>query len=323
MHPLAWAVVVFLLPLLVYAQPSAKLQRIGVIHPGGTFEAMVEGLRSGLKEAGLTERKHFVLHLRDTKGNAREVAGAAAKQLESEEIDLLVAFTTTIALRAKQATRAVPIVFYAGDDPVRLGLVKSFAKPADRLTGVHYFSLGLTDKRMEILHRVLPKARRVVGFYQRAPTARTSGSVALARQGAGKLGIELIERQFSSIDDLLAQVRALRPGEMDAILSLGDAMATSALPSVVGLARERKLPLIAAELNLVDAGALASYGASYFDLGHAVAKPARLVLAGTRPHDIPVEIYDRVELALNLRVAKELGITVPEPVILRADRVIR
>jgi putative ABC transport system substrate-binding protein len=218
----------------------------------------------------------------------------------------------------------VPIVFYAGNDPVRLGLVASFAKPGGRVTGVHYLSTGLVPKRLEVLHRALPRAHRVVVFYdQRDPTATTTESVKLARQAAGKLGIHLVERHMSSGDDLVAQVRALRPGEMDALMPVGDSLVTSALLSVIDVARERKLPVVAHELNLVERGALAAYGANYFEIGRALAKPVRQVLAGTRPGDIPVEIYDQIQLALNLRVAKELGITIPESLILRADQVIR
>src|SRR5437867_2422258 len=117
-----------------HTQP-AKLQRIGVIHQGGAFEAAFRGMVAGLKQAGLVEGKHFVLHVRDTKGSLREVE-TAARQLESERVDMLFTVTTSVTIAAKKATRDIPIVFYAGGDPVRFGLVKSYAKPGDRLTGV-------------------------------------------------------------------------------------------------------------------------------------------------------------------------------------------
>ncbi len=315
---IAWACVA----PLSHAQSPAKLQRIGVIHGGGHYQLFVDGLRGGLKDAGLVEGKHFVFHVRNAKGSPKEV-DVVAKELESEQIDLLVTFTTSVTVRAKRATRSVPIVFYAGVDPVRAGLVKSFAKPGDRATGVHNPSTDLVPKRVEVLRRILPKARRVLAFYSPELEASTSNSLALARQAAAKVGIQLMERRVASADDLIAQVSAIRPGDADALLSVGDTLVTSALVPVIRVARERKLPVIAHELHLVESGAVAAYGADYVDLGRALAKPVRLVLGGTAPQDIPVEIYDKVQLALNLRVAKELGITIPQPVILRADQVIR
>ena len=323
MHKLAWvsAALACLAMQPAHAQ-SAKLQRIGVIHGGGYSQGFFDGLRAGLKEFGLAEGKHFVFHVRDMRGTSRDVE-AAAKELEGEQIDLLVTFTTSVTVRAKRATRNVPIVFYAGSDPVRMGLVKSFADPGDRLTGVHNLSTALVPKRVEVLRRVLPKARRVVAFYDNEPEKGTGESVKLARESASKLGMELMERRFGSRGELMAQVAALRPGDADALLTVGDPLVTNALVPIIRLARDRKLPVIAHELHVVESGALAAYGADYFDLGRAVAKPARQVLAGTPPRNIPVEIYDRVQLALNLRIAKELGITVPDAVILRADKVIR
>jgi putative tryptophan/tyrosine transport system substrate-binding protein len=125
-----------------------------------------------------------------------------------------------------------------------------------------------------------------------------------------------------SVDELLAAMRALRPGEVDVFVTSGDAAQTAAMPQVLPLARERKLPVAMQDLNLVQAGALMAYGANYLDVGRSAAKPIQRILAGAKPQDIPVEIYDKVQLALNLRVAKELGLTIPQAVILRADHVI-
>src|SRR2546423_12562027 len=134
-----------------HAQP-VKLQRIGVIHPGGSYEAVLDGMRAGLKDAGLADGKHFILHVRNIKGSLRE-AEDGAKQLVAERVDLLFTITTSVSVAAKTATRDIPIVFYAGNDPVRLGLVESFAKPGGRVTGVHHLSTDLMPKRLEALRR--------------------------------------------------------------------------------------------------------------------------------------------------------------------------
>ena len=125
----------FALPLAVAPQP-ARVYRVGVVLHGGPHSSAVDGLRDGLRELGLAEGKHFVLDVRDAKGDPKSVE-AAARSLEGEKVDLIVAMTTSVTLAAKRATKSVPIVFYAGTDPVSVGLVESFRKPGGRLTGIH------------------------------------------------------------------------------------------------------------------------------------------------------------------------------------------
>jgi len=156
-----------LVPLAVEAQQSGKVYRVGVIHQGGSYGAVIQGLREGLGELGFEERKHFVLDVRNTKGNLRDVE-EAARDLVRARVDLLYTVPTSVSLAAKRATEDVPIVFCAGTDPVGLGLVESLAKPGGRLTGIHFLSTDLTAKRLEVLKELLPKARRIVTFYDPA-----------------------------------------------------------------------------------------------------------------------------------------------------------
>ena len=197
----------------------------------------------------------------------------------------------------------------------------SLAKPGGRLTGIHFLSTDLTAKRLEVLKELLPKARRIVTFYDpNNPSARESS--ALARDAARHLGIELLERRVSSVEELLVGLRALRPGEADAFLPVSDAMVLSQTPALVDVMKPKRLPTMIADLNLVAAGALAGYGVNYYEVGHLSAKHVMRVLAGTNPRDLPVESVDRVQLVLNLRVARELGLTIPQSVLVRADHVI-
>jgi putative ABC transport system substrate-binding protein len=306
--------------LVAEAQQSGKVYRVGVIHQGGSYAAVIQGLRDGLGKLGLEERRHFILDIRDTKGNLRAV-DEAARDLVRARVDLLYTVPTSVTLAAKRATVDVPIVFCAGTDPVGLGLVESLAKPGGRLTGIHFLSTDLTAKRLEVLKEIIPKARRIVTFYDPDnPSARESS--ALAREAARHLGIELIERRVSSVEELLAGLRALRPGEMDALLPVSDAMVLSQTPALIDVVKPKKLPTMIADLNLVAAGALAGYGVNYYDVGRLSAKHVRRVLAGTSPRDLPVESVDRVQLVLNLHVARELGLTVPQSLLQRADQVI-
>jgi putative ABC transport system substrate-binding protein len=160
-------------PLAAEAQ-QARLYRIGVILQGGPYSAAIDGLRDGLRELGLDEGKQFVLHVRDTKGDLKSVP-AAARSLEEQKVDLIYALGTSVTLAAKRATKSVPIVFYAGTDPVAVGLVESLRKPGGRLTGIHGQYANLTAKRLELLKEMIPRLRRVVTFYSPDNPAARSG----------------------------------------------------------------------------------------------------------------------------------------------------
>ncbi|HLN99806.1 MAG TPA: ABC transporter substrate binding protein, partial [Pyrinomonadaceae bacterium] len=162
---------------------EAKVYRVGVITAGGAWYDTIDGLRVGLKQLGLEEKKHFTLAIRDTKGNAK-AAEEAAKNLEQEKVNLIYTTQTSVTVLAKRATVDIPIVFCAGADPVSLGFVDNFAKPGGRLTGVFYRDTDLTAKRLEILKQIVPKFHRAAIFYDpRNPVA--SESAKLARETAG------------------------------------------------------------------------------------------------------------------------------------------
>jgi len=309
----------FALPLAVAAQ-SARVYRIGVVLQGGPYASAVDGLREGLREQGLEEGKQFVFHVRDTKGDPSAVE-AAARSLEAEQVDVIVAVSTSVSLAVKRATRAVPIVFYAGTDPVTIGLVESFRKPGGRLTGVHFQGGGLTAKRLELLKELVPKLRRVVVFYRPdSPVAQQS--VQLARDGGRQLKVELVERPVATADDLRASVRALRIGEADALLYVADAMVISQSPLIIETALTKRLPTMFSERSSVASGALAAYGESYAAIGRLSAKTVQRILHGANPGDLPVEQADRFHLVINLRTAKAIGLAVPQSVRARADEVI-
>lgn len=302
------------------SQPPAKVPRIGVLLYGGPYYGMLDGLRAGLKESGLEEGKHFALQIRDLKGDLKG-AGQAARDLEGGKASLIYSTTRGITIRVRQATTEVPIVFTVGSDPVAAGLVQSYARPGGRLTGVHYLTRDLTAKRLEILKEMLPGLHRVLTFYDPAnPSPQATAK--LAREAARTLGVELVERQVASLKELQQGLKALRVGEADAYFYIPDGMVASQAQLIIDTARAKKLPTMFQDAQLVARGALASYGVSYYEAGRLSAKHVQRVLAGTSPKDLPVESVDRLELVLNLRTAQELGLTIPRPIRLRADRVI-
>jgi putative tryptophan/tyrosine transport system substrate-binding protein len=298
---------------------QARVYRVGVVLEGGPYYAAVDGLKDGLKELGFVEGKQYVLEIRDLKGD-RRAAEAAARSLEGEKVDLIYTVTTSVTIVVKRATTEVPIVFTVGSDPVATGLVESFARPGGRLTGVHQ-SGNLTGKRLEILKAILPSLHRVVTFYDPSnPT--TFEETKSAREAARQLKIEYVERQVASVEELRLGVTALKSQDADAFFFTGDAMVGSQAQFIIDTARAKKLPTMFAERALVAQGALAGYGNSYHEAGRLSAKYVRQVLTGSSPQDLPVESLSRVELVVNQKTAREIGVTIPQAMLLRADEVI-
>ena len=305
-------------PLAVAAQ-EARTYRIGVILQGGTYAAAVDGFRDELKELGLEEGKQIRLHVHDAKGDLKAVE-AAARSLEAEKVDLIYAVATSVAVVVKRVTKRVPIVFYAGTDPVTSGLVRSLRSPGERLTGIYSQFADLGAKRLEILKAMVPTVRRVVTFYSPYNPVLEQ-NMKVARDAARRLDVELVERQVASTEELRASLRGLRPGDAEALLVI-DAMMGSQAALIIDIARAKRLPTIFQDEETVAKGALASYGASYYEAGRLAAKQVHRILSGASPGDLPVEQIDRLRFVINLKTAQALGLTIPPSVLARADAII-
>jgi len=298
-----------------------KVYRVGVILPGDAWYETIDGLRAGLRELGLEEGKHFVLAIRDTKGDAK-AAEEAARHLEQEKVDLIYTTSTSVTLAARRATADIPIVFCAGSAPVVLGLVESFAKTGGRLTGVYNPTTDLTAKRLEILKEIVPKLRRVVTFYDpRSPVGIESSK--LAREAAQRLGVKFIERHVVSVEELQAGVRALNAGEVDAYFAVSDARAVNQAQLIIDTARFKRLPTMFDFLSHIIKGGLASYSVSLHEVGRLSAKYVQRIFTGVKPKDLPVQGIDKIELVINLKTASQIGLAIPPNVLVRADRVIK
>ena len=317
---LVLAVMLLSLSLRAEAQ-QPKVYRVGVLLPGDAWYETIDGLRVGLKQLGLEEGKQFILAIRDMKGDVK-AAEAAARNLEKEKVNVIYTTSTNVTIAARRAMVDIPIVFNAGADPVVLGLVESFAKPGGRLTGVFYRVTDLTAKRLEILKEIVPKLRRVVTFYDpRYPAAIESSK--LAREAARQMGVELVERHVASVEELQAGVRALRAEEVDAYFAVADPMVNNQTQLIIDTARVKRLPTMFNFLSRVIKGGLASYSVNSHEVGRLSAKYVQRILAGVKPQDLPVEGVDKIELFINLKTAKQIGLTIPPNVLARADKVIK
>jgi ABC-type uncharacterized transport system substrate-binding protein len=311
-----------LLPTVFLAEAQqAKVYRVGVIHQGGPYGAVVDGLREGLKQSGYEDGKHILLEIRDTKSDLKLVE-EAAKTFEREKINLIYAVATSVVAPVKNVTSQIPIVFAVGSDPVASGLVQSFGRPGGRLTGIQYSTTDLTGKRLEILKEILPKLSRVVTFYNPNNPMATEAA-ALAREAARQFRVQLVERHATSVEELRQALQALKAKEVDAYFYISDAMMTSQAQLVIDMATSKKLPTMFPEQGFVAMGGLASYGQNFYEIGWLSAKYVQKVLTGAPPGDLRVETVDKFELVINLKTAKQIGLTIPPNVLARADKVIK
>jgi len=306
-------------PFAVTAQP-ARVYRVGAVLEGGPYSGAVDGLRKGLGDLGLEEGKQLILTVRDCHGDLKAVEQAAS-DFEREKVDLIYSVATTVTLAAKRATTTVPIVFYAGTDPVAMGLIESFRRPGGRLTGVYGRNTDLTAKRFELLKEMIPTIRRVLFFFNPDNPAARRG-MEEARTAARQLKVELVEHRVRSVEELRTDLLTLQTRKTDAYLFGSDAMVISQSQLVIDTVRTMKLPAMFTELESVANGGLAGFGVSYYAMGRLAANYVQRILLGTVPGTLPVEQVDRLSFVVNLKTAKALGLTIPPSLLQRADQVI-
>jgi len=303
------------------AQPTMHPPRIGVIHLGGVLGTVADGLRAGLKELGIEDGKQIILDVQDLKGDAKGVENLA-QRFERDKVKLIFTNTAPVTTAAMKATKNLPIVFAVGTDPVAQGYIQSFGKPGGRLSGVQYLARDLTGKRLELLKEFLPGMRQIVTLYDPSNSVSTEGA-RLGRNEAQRLNIKLVEQHVKSPVELSTALAKIKPRQFDAYLYIADAMVASQAQQIIDSALAKKLPTMFHDQALVTGGALASYGQSYFEIGRRSARYVQKVLAGTPPGDLRVETVEDVELAFNLKTAKQIGVTIPPNVLTRAAKVVR
>ena len=301
--------------------PTHRLLKIGALTDSWGPTLAIVGFRDGLQELGYRENERFVLGVRFTQGNASELP-AAARDLVKLGVDLLVtAGGAASAKAARAATRTIPIVFMGGSDPVASGLVKSFARPGGNVTGVADLEAELVSKRVQIFHELLPSLRRLLFVYD-ATNPETVASLPAHRDAARALGVTLIEKPARTEDEARAAIAAAGKGEVDAMFAPRH-LSLNIPGLLLELAPKRGIPAMFQDSFFVERGGLLSYAASTYEVGRQAARLADKILKGARPADIPVEQPTKFELVVNVKAAQALGLSVPQSVLVRADRVVQ
>jgi len=305
----------------VGAAERARPIRIGVLNAAWGPTPLSVGLRDGLLELGYREDEDFVLGVRFTQGDI-EALTAAARELVQLDPDLIFAPGINGLKAARVATSKIPTVF-AGmmGDPVELGLIQSFARPGGNVTGVTDLDLELGPKRLEVFKEMLPGLKRVLFPYDPS-TSYTMTVVKAYRDGARRLGIVLVEKALRIQEEAQATLAEVRKGDVDGIL--GSSSTSLNIPGFVLQAASRQgIPTMFGQSTWVEQGALASYGPDYYTSGHQAARLVDKILKGVDPAEIPVEVNPKIELAINLKTVKTLGLTIAPEMLYRADRIIR
>jgi len=285
----------------------------------GPTPAMV-GLRDGLLELGYRENEQFVLGIRFTQGDLTALP-AAARELVQYGVDIIVASEDGPAKAAQMATTRIPIVFSVVTDPVGQGLIQSFARPGGNITGVADLQLELGPKRLELFREIVPNLKRVLFLYDTAD-ARAVAAAKVYREAARRLGIELMEKPVRTEEEAQATLAQISKDEVDGILEPPQASLNIPGFSLEAASRQA-IPTMFAAPFWVERSGLASYGPDFHETGRQAARLVDKILKGAHPAEIPVEVNPKVEFAINLKVAKALGLTIAPEVLYRADRIIR
>jgi putative ABC transport system substrate-binding protein len=306
------------------AQQPKKVQRIGYLSnfDPASDSARSEVIRLALRDLGYIEGKNIVIEWRSGKGN-RDRQRALAAELVRLKVDVIIAVGSGDIRAAKEATTTIPIVMINSGDAVGSGFVASLARPGGNITGLSTFRPELSGKRLELLKEIVPRLSHVAVFVSSASQdyAQVLKEFDLA---AGPLGVKLQYLDILSPKDVETAFRAAVKERADAVLfRVSRQNLSSQRPQIAELAVKSRLPAIYEGAEEVEAGGLVSYGVSITDLDRRAATYVDKILKGTKPGDLPVEQPKKFDFIINLKAAKQIGLTIPPNVLARADRVIK
>ena len=303
------------------AQQPKKVPKIGFLSVRSGPESREEAFRQGLRELGYVEGQNIFIESRFAEGKNERFPDLAA-ELVRLKADIIVAGGGSAALAAKNATKTIPIVMTTNSDPVGNGLVASLARPGGNLTGLSIDAPGISGKRLEILKESFSKLSRVAVLYRRAGPGWKL-NMAETESAARLLKVQLKPIDEEDFNELENAFSAMIRERAEALVKLPTAESTSYQKRIVELAAKNRLPGMYSERQYVEIGGLMSYGPSILDNYRRAATYVDKILKGTKPTDLPVEQPMKFEFVINLKTAKQIGLTIPPNVLVRADKVIK
>ena len=313
-----------LLALSYYAsaQQPARILRIGILVTSSAsfISARVEAFRQQLRTLGYVEGKNIVIEYRYAEGKPERLPDLAA-ELVRLKVDVIVTVGGPSVLAAKKASSTIPIVFADSGDPVGSGFVSSLARPGGNITGLSIMAPDLNGKRLELLKEAFPKVVRVAFLWEGG--ARGNQTLTETEAAAKALSVKLLSLEVRSLDDFdSAFARAKRDGAQ-ALITVAGPLVNTQQSQVLDFAAKNRMPAMYPTSELVEAGGLMSYAPTDADLWRRAADFVDRILKGAKPADLPVEQPTKFEFVINLKTAKQIGLTIPPNVLARADKVIK
>jgi len=312
-------------PLVAGAQPTPRIRRIGYLATSrGPSPHLQEAFVQGLRDLGYAEGHNVAIEYRDADGKLERLP-ALATELVGLNVEVIVAVSTPQALAARQATSTIPIVFTSVADPVGSGLVSSHARPGGNVTGLASRTQELVSKCLELLKQAIPGVNRVAVLWNPGSRGERTEQNTLkeAELAAKSLGVRLQFVEARGPEDLDRAFMEVTKTRADALAVLSSTVLFAERRRLVHLAARARLPAVYPWREAVDAGGLMSYGANIADLFRRAATYVDKILKGAKPGDLPVERPAKFEVVINLRTAKDLGLTIPPSVLARVDEVIQ
>jgi putative ABC transport system substrate-binding protein len=308
---------------LARAEQVAKTARIGILMSGSPEprQGVLDAFRQGLRELGYVEGKNFMTEYRFSEGRDERLPDLAA-ELVQLKVDVILTSGISPPLAAKNATKTIPIVMGVVGDAIGTGLVDSLARPGGNVTGLTLLGPELSGKRLEILKETVPKLSRVAVLLNPANAGTTLYRKEI-EVAARSFAVELHILEASRPNELTSALSKTKMGRDQALVTLNDTMFFSQQVQIANLAIKSGLPAMFPESEYVNAGGLMSYGPNLPDLFRRAAIFVDKILKGAKPAELPVEQPRKFELIINLKAAKQIGLTIPPSVLAQADKVIR
>jgi len=312
-------------PFAVCSQTRATRHRIGVLLTTSRTRTNIERLLvpfdRALRDLGYIDGRNLVIEWAEAEGRLERLPGLAA-ELIARKVELIVAGANEAAVAAKRATSTVPIIFVAAGDPVGLKLVKTLARPGGNVTGFSTLSREYTRKQFELLREVLPHLRRVAVIQSGGDSASPPQLEAM-HEAIARLGLDVEVHDVPSAQHLERAFRAIEGSAAEALHVFMTVTTYLHRQRIADFAAARRLPAVYGYVEFVEAGGLMSYGFSYADNWRRTASYVDRILKGEDPAELPVQQPTALELGINLNAARMLGLAIPQPVLVRADRVIQ
>jgi ABC-type uncharacterized transport system substrate-binding protein len=320
---LALCAMLFALCLPIQAQQPKKVPRIGFLAGVSPFtiQARTEAFRQGLRELGYVEGKNIFIEWRYADEKLDRLNDLAA-ELMRLKVEVIVSAAPTVTQSVKEATKTIPIVMAFDDDPVGNGFVASLARPGGNITGLSNLSPEISGKQLELLKEIVPRLSRVAVFGTSTRPGNTQ-SIKEIELAAGAFGVKVQYLDIQNSKDIETAFRAASKGQAESVVVFGGTVINSQRKQLIDLAVKSRLPTIYARPEFVEDGGLMTYGPSINDLYRRAATFVDKILKGAKPTDLPVEQPKKFDLIINLKAAKQIGLTIPPNVLARADKVIR